>query len=94
MPFDSMNENYYALRLAISAPIRLSPEGAFLSLALVNIQRNRRIKQVGSYDIAEVKEMAQQTLQPKTEELCGLIVEASGNHIKTTQEPEPQTEEL
>ena len=75
MPFDPLHENYYALQLAINAPIRLSPEGAFLSLARAKIQRGRRLQRLSKEELTNIKDLALTLPEQRIAEIYSLPVE-------------------
>ena len=75
MPFDPLHENYYALQLAINAPIRLSPEGAFLSLSRAKIQRGRRTQRLSNEELATIRELSITMPDHRIAEIYSLPVE-------------------
>lgn len=81
MPFDPLHENYHALQLAINAPIRLSPEGAFLSLASAKIQRGRRTQRLSKAETENIQELALTLPEHRIAELYSLPVEIIRNKI-------------
>ena len=82
MSFHPLYENYHALHLAINAPIYLSPDGAFLSLACSQIHRGRATKRVSKKDALEMKALSETMSYEKIATLYGLSVEAICDHIK------------
>lgn len=75
MNFHPLYENYHAFYLAISAPIYLSPDGAFHSLACGQIRRHRATKRVGKKDIVEMKALSGIMSFEKLSLFYGLSVE-------------------
>ena len=53
----ALTENYTALQLAILAPIYLSPDGAFTSLAIGELRRSRQTKLLSLKDIQDIVHM-------------------------------------
>ena len=82
MSIYSLTENYRALQLAILSPIRLTAEGAFLSLAKGRIIRGRQTQKISRIDAEEMMQLKNRMTFKQIGDLYGLTADAVYHRIK------------
>ena len=75
MPCYSLEENYLALFLALTADIQLNADGAFKSLGSGQIIRGRRVQRLNQHDRADMRALVRRLPAEKVAGLYGITLD-------------------